>query len=1005
MPARLTSSHFVGRGSELAELERALAQAAAGTPAVALLGGDSGIGKTRLVAELERRIAAEATVLHGEAIEQGDAELPYAPLLSALRPLVREHDAALEDLAPGSLRELATLFPALGDGEELAPGRESGQLRLFEAVLELLNALGGRAPVALVLEDMHWADRSTRALCAFLARTMRTERVLLLLTYRTDELHRRHALRPLLSELDRLGRTRLIELQPFDRDELAEALCDILGQPPRADLLQRLFARAEGNPLYSEELLAAGMDGRGAPPQTLRDAFLLRLERLGPDARPALRAIAVGRRLDERTIAELTSCEPAALAPALREALSEQILVTAPDGTLSFRHALLREALYDDLLPGERMELHQALARSLERAARDDPSRARELAAAIATHYAAAGDQAQALRTAVAAARSALELRAPADAASFAERALELWPHVAHAQELSGLDHPGLLTLAADAHDLGPDRGRGETLLQEALSELPACVDLRRRVALLARLARARWALNRGREALETAYGALELVSGAGAESSRERAALLGWLARTQVLRGRFRDALADGRRALECAVEVGDPYSESEILNTLGMAQIALGQVDEGVEGLRRSMAIAREHGDLEGVSHAYTNLADLLNLAGHSADALRVALEGVAEVPAKMARGHDWLMLTVAEIAFELGDWESARAHLRPGPVTVAGRNELFRRLREAELALGEGDEASAALCLQEAEPWVVGSSEPQYHGAFGALRAELHRRRHELDEARGAVEASLDRLELCTDDVMRIARVSAVGLSVEADRAQRARDLGETADERDAIKRGRLHLQRLRAAAQEGGPVERAYRAVGVAELERARGRPAAAAWRRAAAAWDGLGRPYPAAIARWREAEAALEAGDRAGASEAAASALAGARTLGARWLEREVSRLGERGRLGLDEAGRAGAPQDGVAGQPGPSGSGEDRFGLTARELQVLGLLAEGATNRQIGEALFMAEKTASVHVSRILAKLGVSSRTQAAAVAHRLELAGSNQQRFKATNN
>ncbi len=253
---------------------------------------------------------------------------------------------------------------------------------------------------------------------------------------------------------------------------------------------------------------------------------------------------------------------------------------------------------------------------------------------------------------------------------------------------------------------------------------------------------------------------------------------------------------------------------------------------------------------------------------------------------------------------------------------------------------------------------------------------------------------MQDALDRLEVCTDDVMGIARISCVGMRVEADRAQRARDLREPADRRDALARARIHVDRLTAAAHDGGPVERARLAQGKAEMAEARGRGAAREWRRAAEAWEKIERPYQAANARWREAEALAGADDRAGAAEAACAALTGAQALGSEWLAREVRTLGERARLDLEPAASAAG-----AGAANGNGAGradaaeEDPFGLTPRERQVLALLAEGATNRQIGAALFMAEKTASVHVSRILAKLGVQGRTQAAAVAHRLHLA------------
>jgi len=261
---------------------------------------------------------------------------------------------------------------------------------------------------------------------------------------------------------------------------------------------------------------------------------------------------------------------------------------------------------------------------------------------------------------------------------------------------------------------------------------------------------------------------------------------------------------------------------------------------------------------------------------------------------------------------------------------------------------------------------------------------MLGELRRRQHDLEGARGAVARALDRIELCTDDVMRIARVSAVGVSVEADIAQRARDLRERPDERGAVARARLHMQRLRAAAKEGGPVEGAWSAVGAAELARARGKNDPGLWRVAATKWEAVGRPYPAAIMQWRVAEAYVEAGDRTAASMDASGAIAAAERLGSRWLVEEVSALAGRARLALN----GNAPQSTSL----HTDASEDPFGLTPREQQVLALIAEGATNRQIGAALFMAEKTASVHVSRILRKLGVSSRTQAAAVAHRLRL-------------
>jgi ATP/maltotriose-dependent transcriptional regulator MalT len=981
---RLTSDQFVGRAEELRELQAAAQESAGQQPALILLGGDSGAGKTRLIREFERLLEDDETlVLRGEAVEQEDGELPYTALTSALRPLARRGDPALADLGRGSRVQLAALLPGLNDGGD--PGdvlEPSAQLRLFEALIELLSLLSERQPVVLVLEDLHWADRSTRTFVSFLARSLRQERLLVVLTYRSDELHRRHPLRPLVSELARLDVVRRIDLPLLNRDEVGEILADILGADPSGTLVDRLYDRSEGNALYAEELLAAGMDGRGAPPESLKDAFMLRIERLPADAQAAARAIAVGRQLDEEVIAEATGIEPAALQAALHEAMAEHVLVAAEDGQLRFRHALLREVLYDNLLPGERGELHLSLARSLEACVGRDREREAELAAAVAGHYAAGGDQPAALRASVQAALAARDVHAYGEAAELAERALELWPRVAGAEHQIPLTRVDLLRLAASAHRVAGDRERAEVLLRSALEDVDPAVDLGLQVGLLAQLSKVQWSLNRGVEAVETAERGLAMVPTG--QACSERAPLTAWLARTRFLRGRFREAITDGEPALADAVDSGDMATEADVLNTLGMAQIALGSVDEGVTLLERAIQIARETDDLNNLGYAYSNLADMLSLAGRTGEAVDKAREGLALVPRRVARMHDWLMLTVAQLAFEAGDWDVMRQHLG-GSVTPMDRQSLYGLMVEAEVALGEGDDDLAEHRLREAEPLVAGSTEPQWIGWFGALEGERLRRRFDLHSARAVVEHALGRMEVCTDDVMRIARASAVGARVEADIARRARDLREPAERRDALARLRIHLSRLDAAAQEGGPVEGAWHAVGKAEMASARGRASAKLWGEAARHWDSIDRPYPAAIMRWRQAEAQVEAGDRGDAREVARSALQTARRLRAGWLLENVEGLMRRARLQLDDGPASPA-------HAAPAEHEEAPFGLTPRELQVLALLAEGATNKQIGASLFMAEKTASVHVSRILSKLGVKTRTQAAAVAHRLRL-------------
>ncbi len=845
---RLTSTRFVGRQSQLAELELAYREAYEGSPRLLLIAGDSGVGKTRLLSEARSSLQG-ARVLFGQCVEQGELELPYAPLLGALRPLVRDQDPVLAELSAGSRAHLATLLPSLGSASSADGSGADGQMRLFESVLELLHLLSLKQPLVLMLEDMHWADRSTRAFAAFLARSLVGERALVLLSYRSDELHRKHPLRPLLAELVRLESARLIELAPFDRDELAEALTDILGQPPAEDLIDRLLMRTDGNPLYVEELLAAALDGRGATPQNLRDAFMLRIERMSADAGQAARAVSVGRAMDESMISRLTDIDSAPLRDALREAVAEHVLVADGEGRFSFRHALLREVVYDDLLPGERNAMHLDLARELEATgelacAEDEAGRV----AVIATHYAAAGDQSAALRATIRAAREAGRVHAYGEMADLYERAHGLWARVPDAEAVAGIDEVELLQAAANASALNGDMRHSEMLADHGLRLLDPERDPVRYARLLVRRGRSRWRLNQAQAGTEDLEHALELLPD---EPSAERARLLSWIARTRTLRGHFREAIREGERARVVAEAADLPVVVGEVLNTLGMANIALGEVEAGEALLREAITLAREQDDIDDLGTAYSNLAEFLNLAGRTREALGVIEEGVREVGGTLGQAFSWMTMTLSTLAFEAGEWDTARANPGPPLGSMIGVALMFRLLRDAELALGAGDEDLARARLAEAEPLVRVTGEAQWHGLYGSLLGELSRRAGELEDAQAAVARALDELEVCTDDVMRIARVTAVGAAVEADRALRARDLREAEAEADALARVDIHLSRLEAAAEDGGPVERAWLAVGIAEASRARGEHDAALWQQAAEHWDELERPYCAA----------------------------------------------------------------------------------------------------------------------------------------------------------
>jgi predicted ATPase/DNA-binding SARP family transcriptional activator len=446
--------------------------------------------------------------------------------------------------------------------------------------------------------------------------------------------------------------------------------------------------------------------------------------------------------------------------------------------------------------------------------------------------------------------------------------------------------------------------GRAEAmkLLNCALAQLDRSREPRRYSRLLAELSGMQWAANRSRDGQRTAEQALALLPAE--EPSRERASLLAWLARRQLLLGRFEDAAADASEALAAAIAATDPRSESEALNTLGTAQIALGRLDEGTSRMRQALTVAREHGDLDGAGYAYANLADALNLAGRTRDGLEVAKEGLSAIPRRMRAIHEWLMLTLSELSFETGDWDAASAALNEAASGEIGVPMIFRRLREAELALGTGQLEAAADAIHEIEPLVAASPQPQWIGSLGALLAELRARQGDGLAARAAVSDSLDRLEASATDVRRIALVRAAGIRVEADIARRAGNAHDAATRRDAAKRAQSHYRALCSAARAGGPVERAWQEVGASELTRARGRSDPARWLTAAREWKTLARPYRSAVAKWRAAEAFVEHDDRAAASAAARGALRTARSLRSIWLIDEIAALTDRSGLDL-----------------------------------------------------------------------------------------------------
>ncbi len=921
---RVSSSTFVGRTEELATLEAAARR----MPAFAFVAGESGVGKSRLVAELEAR--AEVPFLVGHCLELGGTTFPYAPLAEALRPL----------------------------GESVPDA--SSQAQVFEALLALFDRLG---PVALVIEDLHWADPSTRDFLVFLVRNARTEPLFLLATYRSDELHRRHPLRPVLAELERAPRVERIALEPFSRHEVSEQLTGILGDEPDPGLADRLYARAQGNALYTEELLAASAD-TGELPATLRDALLGRFERLPAAAQDVVRVTAVA----ERPIGHglLEAVLPGDVTDGAREAVAHQILVTHPDDTYAFRHALVGEAIYEDLLPGERTTLHAALARAMEA----DPTAPQ---AELACHWHGAHDLPRALAASVAAGMESQRLHAPGEALRQLEDALALWDRVPDALERAGMARSDVLRAAAAAANDGFESARAIALQREAIAGA-ADADPVALSGMHAQLGHYLRHANQHDASDEEVRRALELLP----EDARlERARLRDQSSKSLMLRGHFHDAALEAHETAVEARKLGALDLEAGAVNTEGISRGALGNVEEGARLLRRARDLALEIDSPAELSRAAANLSELLDLAGRTEEALaevQASLQVIYDHPERSLY-DTFLELQGACQLMRLGRTAEAAAAMPdrvPGDA-ITSTGTYYAAMR-ATLALLRGENDAARAALEELRQSVQANRHPQWVEVLETMTIELALREGRLDVARAAVARGLPEID-GTEEGGRLVKLLWAALRVEAEAAERSRATFD--DETARTLRARLANAVTRPAQWAEGP---RYAALAAAELTRIEHAPDPQAWLAAAAGFDEISLPFPAAYARLRAAEAFVAAGDRAAAAEPLGAAIAAAEAMEAAPLAQAARALARGARVRIEDT------------VPAPEPEPAAPFGLTPREHEVLLLVAEGHTNREIGERLYMSEKTASVHVSRILAKLDVSGRVEAAAVAHRLGL-------------
>jgi len=981
------SRAMLGRDRELAQLTDLFGIGGHPRARSVLLAGDAGVGKTRLLREL-LHVAGTAgwRTLVGHCLDFGDSALPYLPF-SELFGRLTSDDPALSAALVEAHPSLAHIQPGRRLRSGGTPQAEENLDRsdLFEAIHGAVELLAATRPVLLVVEDVHWADRSTRDLLTFLFARAFREPVALIASYRSDDLHRRHPLRSNVAQWARIPSVNRMQVEPLQDLDVARLVRSLLpGSLPEGDV-HAIVRRADGNAFFAEELVSAAEGSSWAGlPEDLADLLLVRLDRLDDGARDVVRAAAcAGRRVGQALLAAVVDQEPDALDRSLRTAVEQNVMVRMGTDSFAFRHALLAEAVYDDLLPGERVRLHAAYVAALRSQQVDGT------AAELARHARLAHDLVTAVTASVEAGDEAMSVGGPDEAARHYETALELTadrrlPTDADPEDPGEPADPvALVVKAADALIASGQPERAVKLVHAQLEQGRAGTegpDLGEppRARLLLSLAAASLLLDNVPDPLTSTTEALELVPD---EPTALRAQLLGVHARAHARQGHDDEAARFALQALGIAQKLDLSSSVADATTTLAGVDERSGDPAAAERALEEIVEQARRDGDRQAEVRGRYLTAGLHHERGdldRAAEAYRHAFAVATEAGLAWAPYGFEARLMAALVAYESGDWDGCRDLTRvagqaPPPIPEA----MLLGLR-AMLLVHSGD-SSAGAALERVRPlWdrdgLVGISaaaaEIDWHGDRGDVLAVLTT----FDRAVIVVGAVL------SEHFQARIRLSALVLGHLADAAGRSprparAELVARAPELMAGVDG--VMQRVRRRKRPFGPE-------GVAWLERARAEvlrlrwladveppeedDLVAAWRRTVEAFETMGHRFEVARSQTRLAAVLRAAGQPAESRQLLGSARAIARELGAEPL---LAQLGAVAEARAEGRGR------------------QERHGLTAREAEILALVAEGRSNGEIARQLFISAKTVSVHVSNILTKLGASGRTEAAAIARR----------------
>jgi ATP/maltotriose-dependent transcriptional regulator MalT len=960
------TDRIVGRAEQRAQLGRTLDDVIDDGSRFVIVGGDAGAGKTTVidafVADLFGPLAdRKAQLIRGQCVPMGNEGLPYAPIVGVLRDLVSQHGREqILEWAGAGRRALGALLPDLGavpsevGPSEVGPSEadDTIRLQLFETVTMLLERASENGPLVVIMEDIHWADESTRHVLRFLARALTDAPVMIIATYRSDELTRRHPLRPFLAEVGRFPGTVRIDVPGLDRSEVAELLTQLLERPPSNVVIDLVFKRSEGIPYFVEELTRSAARGCIDMPDTLRDALNVRVLSLSDGTQQTLQLAAVaGTRVDHELLAAVAGASDGELESRLREAIDAAVLTTDETG-YAFRHALLREVIHDDLLPGQHARLHARFATLLEE--HPELMSAESVPMEIAHHWNAAHEVNKAFRWALTAADSGGA--AFHEALRLYERALELWDQVDDPESVAG-SHPSLLMRAAYVAEDAGETERSLALVNAALDELDPEKDREDRIEALLVKSRTKASLMTigGVEPLREALALLPEDA-----DPKLRARVLEMLARRTTLQGDIGQGVDYAQQAVDAAAAANSDSATANAWITLGTGLAAMGQESEGIAVMERVRELSRT--STRTLLRFFINYSDALNNVGRFEDAAREALNGVDMARDLGLQRSIGAMLAgnAAEPLLALGQWGRASAMIeRALELDPPAEHHAHLRLLQAWLSVWRGQLDEADAVLAEFRPMIRNDHlSPQYSSQAVRADAEYAVAVGDQQRAWADVKVFLDRWQCYQCAV--VYPVLAVGAA-----AARILDQGEGSAERATLIKDFLDRQAIPVRSRAfWEPVIRA-------ELE-----DTAQAWR---AALEELGaQQAPAHLhpyAGLRLGQHLVAGRERNEAKQVLATASAEAVALGSTLLADRIGALSQR-------AGFA------VAAPPEQS----PVAGLTPREIEVLQLVAAGRSNGEIGSALFISTKTASVHVSNILAKLGVGGRGEAAAVAHRIGL-------------